>query len=114
MVAKNTRILMKPIIKESFMAPATSIKIGDNVYFLKRPDQDHNTIDNKGAWLAGAGKVIGVITKNGERKLTSTPVSNVSAVRILPYTEEGEADVIEAKIGEFTYKLADYLKNLLA
>lgn len=105
---------MKTIIKESFMAPATNIKIGDNVYFLKRPDLDHNTIDNKGVWLAGAGKIIGVITKNGERKLVSTPVANVSAVRILPYADGGETDVVEAKIGEFTYKLTDYLKNLLA
>lgn len=107
--------MTKTIIKENYMAKATVIKLRDQVYFMKRPDGTKKTVDNAGEWLAGAGKIIGIITKGGDRKMAATPVSDVAAVRILPYPDDsGNCDVIEAKVGEFTYSMENWLANLTA
>jgi len=97
------------------MAKETKIKLRDQVYFFKRPPGNKETVDNRGEWLAGAGKVISIITKNGERKTAPVPVEDVASVRILPYADEdGECGVVEAKVGEFTYSLKNYLLNLIS
>lgn len=97
------------------MAKATVIQLRDQVYFMKRPPGTKKMPDTKGEWLAGSGKIIGIITKGGERKTSPTSVSDVAAVRILPYADEnGESNVVEASVGEFTYSLENFLANLIA
>ena len=98
------------------MAAATEVRLNDSVFFFKRPPgQEELVADARGEWLAGAGTVIGIITKSGERKTKAVPVNDVASVRILPFPDEnGPCDVIEAKVGEFTYSMKNWLINLTA